>query len=203
MSLNKKVVNEDKNNNVLNSNPKMKENELKEEKINKESKDLVDINDLNKEIESKQIDNEKLINQVENSKKVSNNNKENSNDKTIQKYFNLRPESKELIEQESRILENYQYISPSTNSVLQNPFKQLYNFYNNYSICPFCKYVGKMKIEYMTSNTQRKCCFSLAITGIYSICSWIPFFINDCADQVYKCPSCNKELEIIKSSQFI
>lgn len=210
MLLNKKIVNEDKNSNTNSKQKELNNKDTNEVNLNKEIKEIKensieiqedkDINKIDKVIVDNNLkDNEKLLKQDNNHK----NNGSNNENKTMTQYFNLRPESKELLEQESRILDSYKYISPSTNSVLQNPFKQLYNFYNNYSICPFCKYVGKMKIEYITSNTQKKCCFTLALTGIALICSWIPFMINDCADQVYKCPSCNKELEIIKSNQFI
>lgn len=87
--------------------------------------------------------------------------------------------------------------------VLQNPHMQLYNSFSNYSVCPFCKYTGDMKINYKVSKKQAKYCCILASTGILACCAWIPFIVKDCANQEYQCPNCSEIIQTIEPNKIL
>lgn len=80
--------------------------------------------------------------------------------------------------------------------ILQNPQSHLYTQVDYYTVCPYCKYIGSLDLEYKKSKYQKKCCVKMAIYGLF-LCSWIPLIIRSLSDQSYKCSNCKKELKSV------
>ena len=120
------------------------------------------------------------------------------------KVIENRPDAGNLvnpIENSKPLHTNVKSVQFNTSAViLQNPHMQLYNNFTNYSVCPYCKYIGAMNINLRTSKKQKNICCLMSAFGLF-LCSWIPFIIKDCSDQVYKCPSCNEELQVLSANK--
>ncbi len=86
--------------------------------------------------------------------------------------------------------------------ILQNPQMHLFTQVENYTVCPYCKYIGSLDVEYKQSNYQKKCCVMLALSGLF-LCSWIPLIIRSLSDQLYKCSNCKKELKAVAYNQIL
>ena len=88
-------------------------------------------------------------------------------DSSVMKLNEERPEGKEIVQPITAFKPmeiNIKSVHLNMNPVLlQNPHMQIYSSFTNYSVCPFCKYSGAMKIDYITSGKQKQCCCLMAL----------------------------------------